>query len=177
LAGWYTTPTRSTVSISDSRFEGNIADNAGGALNIATLGLTTLRNTAIIGNQVKALTNFANVRSGGGISVGLGDFLMDGCTISSNQTAGKGGGLVIYQQDPTLQTSASKMNATINNSTVSGNTAGVTGGAISLYGNVKTSLNSSTVTNNSALGGKTGGYSSPPERQFQHRRPTLLTHS
>jgi hypothetical protein len=149
--------TRASLTISDSRIENNVSDNSGGGLNLSTLGLTTVLRTSIVGNQVKAMTAFANNRNGGGLVFVKGRLLMDGSTVSGNVAANNAGGIELVQYDPNLQTAATVSSVTIANSTISGNVANATGGGIQLYGNVNLLLSGSSVTGNTAQANKTGG--------------------
>jgi len=157
--GWRYTglPTQSTVSVVDSRIENNASDCAGAGVKVNTLGLTQVLRSAIVGNQVAALSTNSCYRNGAGVNLGWGDFVMEASEVSGNAAAGVGGGLNIYQENPNYQTPETALHATIRNSTITGNAAGSTGGGINVHGNVSLALNASTVVNNTAPSGATAG--------------------
>jgi uncharacterized repeat protein (TIGR02543 family) len=98
-----------TLTITDSEISGNSAPDGGGIYH--WYGDLTITSSTISGNT-------ATNSDGGGIYNGLGTSTITDSIISSNSAA-DGGGIYIYDSSPTIQ-----------NNTISGNTASVSGGGI-----------------------------------------------
>lgn len=133
--------TNSSLVLNDSRVLNNTASGHGGG--ISNIGMVTVNNSVIAGNQA------ASTYSGGGILNNLGGSLtMTNSTISGNAAAGGGG---IFNNPGSLPATI-----TVTNSTISGNTAtvGYGGGLFQNAGGYfgPVSLTNTTVTANQAAG-------------------------
>jgi Dockerin type I domain len=115
---------------------GNTAGNGGGVAFFD--GLLTLRNCTVSGNTATL---------GGGISVNDGSLLVESTTISGNIASRTGGGLMF---NPGSSFFPAQHESTIRNCTISGNGALRGGGVYDdvLYGNL--TLDNSTITGNTA---------------------------
>jgi parallel beta-helix repeat protein len=144
------------MTIQDSVITGNTASGEGGGIYVRAGGNLTIRNSTISGNT--AGTNASGIRTGGGIYFASGgSLLMENCTVSGNSSPTGGGGLYIYGYNTV-------MNATIRNSTISGNTAAanatapVGGGGIEfLVSNTTTLAHSLTLQNCTVVGNSSTG--------------------
>lgn len=130
---------RADVVISDTRIVDNAVDAPnplvsgnryrGGAI-YGTLKSLTIQRSEIAGNAATAIT-------------------------ASNQT--RAGAIGLYNDDPAYQTAETALAFKLINSTVSGNLAADTAGAIWLFGNVAMEVTSSTISSNAAENNRTGG--------------------
>ncbi len=111
-------------------------DRSGGGL--MSLGTLTIRDSSFINNS-------AVLGEGGGIYHAYKDFTCERTTIAGN-TAFYGGGLA--NQDV----------AVLRNVTISGNSAGNSGGGISQWNNGDLTLYNTTITDNEVTGGSTTGW-------------------
>ncbi|MBD2577233.1 right-handed parallel beta-helix repeat-containing protein [Oscillatoria sp. FACHB-1406] len=137
-----------TMSITNSRFDGNKGAGQGGALFLYAYpggDSITLQNSTIISSYVAKDTQ--NLSLGGGIRIGGGgSFTMTNTTVANNRALDQGGGLYVSEGSP----------VTINNSTFCGNAANSfdgksgLGGAMLLSNDPKTSIVNSTIANNYA---------------------------
>ncbi|MFN8149924.1 MAG: choice-of-anchor Q domain-containing protein [Solirubrobacterales bacterium] len=156
-------PQNSTLTIDDVTFSANSA-TYGGAIN-ASIGILTVSNSRFVNNfasdsggaiagSPESLTasdsTFANntcADDGGAIRVAgsVKNLLIEGSTFSGNK-AKDGGALLLF---------GPSASGTIRNSTLTGNTATVTGGAITDTNarDITTQLQNSTVTGNTAATG------------------------
>ena len=162
--------------IVNSNFDSNIATERGGAIYAYGSGSVTISGSSFTNNQATArggaiyvssnVTNFTmtnssissnSARSGGGAQLGnYGTAEFSGTAIFNN-SAQEGGGIVKFGG------SGSSSALTLNNSTMTGNSASSFGGAIYLYGNTDFIANQSTITgNNSSNGGAIAVSSSEP---------------
>jgi CSLREA domain-containing protein len=129
--------TAGTLTIRDSVFIANTATSVGGALQNFSTSTLNLINTSITGNSCGTSS------TGGGAIQGNGMITMTNVTMSGNMSQASGGG--IYYNGTGL---------TMTNTTISGNTAATNAGG----------LHKSTATNNanirnSIIAGNTGGAS------------------
>lgn len=149
-----------SLTIKGSTISGNVASSDGGGLyTAASAGL--IENSTISGNSgthgggvyidggvwtIKDTTISNNhATTGGGVYVNDtdGNLLIDGSTISGNETYGNGAGLFFYNTD---------YDVTIQDSSIDDNHAGGSGGGISFYaGGSDLSISGTTIANNSAL--------------------------
>jgi hypothetical protein len=111
-------------------------DRSGGGL--MSLGILTIRDSSILNNS-------AVLGEGGGIYHGLNNFTCERTTIAGN-SAFYGGGL------------ANQDIAVLRNVTISGNSAGNSGGGISQWNVGDLTLYNTTVTDNQVTGGSTTGW-------------------
>ncbi|WP_452225865.1 choice-of-anchor Q domain-containing protein [Lacinutrix cladophorae] len=160
--------TAGEVTISDSTFDSNAANRAGGAIEIID-GILTFSNSIMIGNDVNGTAGTAAPGNGGGLHITgtSGTVSIDTSTISGNTAANEGGGL--WNQNGTvMNVSMSTIDNNIsgegggifNNtgaitnvvtSTISGNTASISGGGLSNNGAVL-DLNAVTIVMNTTSG-------------------------
>ena len=131
-----------TATISDSTLTGNTANGygVGGAIGAAYIGSTVLNNCTLSNNSA---------HSGGAIGcidfysyTSTGPVTLNDCTISGNKAVSDGGGVYVGMSDE----------ATLNNSTISGNTAARGGGVYMNPTGELTSVNS-TISGNTAVAG------------------------
>jgi hypothetical protein len=157
------TRTPAVVTIANSVFSGNRArptdrSGMGGAIYSLSGADLTITDTRIVANHVEvpdpplATSSY----SGGGIWATAKSLRIERSEVAEN-TADFAAGLRLLNTDPDLQTPQLSMAVTIVNSTVSGNVAGATGGAMHVNGNVAVMLQNSTVSGNSAGPTRTGG--------------------
>ncbi|MFC5195364.1 beta strand repeat-containing protein [Bizionia hallyeonensis] len=162
--------TAGNVTVSDSSFETNAANRAGGAIEIID-GTLTFTNSIMSGNDVNGLAGTAAPGNGGGLHVtGMsGVVTISTSTISNNAAANEGGGLW-NQNGTTMSVSMSTIDnntadegggiynntgsiTSVMTTTISGNSATVSGGGLSNNG-ASLDLNAVTVVmNTAALGG------------------------
>jgi hypothetical protein len=151
-----------TVSISSSLFSGNRVqpvdlEGRGGALAAFGFGTLTITDTRIVDNHVDVPNPRVSTFSypGGGGSIAMRTVTILRTEISDN-SADYGGGLAMAD-DLGSQTPGTEFVFKLIDSTISGNTANLSGGGINLYANLATELDNSTVSNNSGASGRTGG--------------------
>ena len=173
--GLWVDGTANSVTIRNSVFSGNHADQGGGGIYLNDSGTVLIQDTVISGNQATVLKG----SKGGGLFLynpGY-DVTIERSTISGNQASGRGGGIYLYvthgatvtvRQSTLSGNSASAGGGAFfyhpnnpivfENSTISGNQATGSGGGLSFYGNLYTGsdVRSTTIANNTA-GGKGGG--------------------
>ncbi len=162
--------TAGNVTVSDSSFETNAANRAGGAIEIID-GTLTFTNSIMSGNDVNGIAGTAAPGNGGGLHVtGMsGAVTISTSTISNNAAANEGGGLW-NQNGTTMSVSMSTIDnntadegggiynntgsiTSVMTTTISGNSATVSGGGLSNNG-ASLDLNAVTVVmNTAALGG------------------------
>ena len=159
------------VSVSGSTFSGNQAlpvtlNGFGGAIHMDTIGDATITDTRIVNNQVvlPASPPSTQIYRSGGLHVHMKSLRIERSEISGNSlvdaTASdltRGGGMVAFNTAADLQGAGDTMNATIVNSTISGNASPATAGAMHVSGNVAMTIDNSTVSNNTAPQTRTGG--------------------
>ncbi|MDB9514891.1 DUF4347 domain-containing protein, partial [Kamptonema animale CS-326] len=165
-------PVGGTITISNSRFEGNKAKGQGGAMflfayppdNVVIEGSTIINNEAIKGS--------GNDAFGGGVRIGNGAYTISKTTFANNVAEAQGGGLWVGEESPGTITNstffgnqaiASSSNASglggglffgttsnqkIVNTTIAGNKAGGEGGGI--VGSTNITLTNTIVANNTA---------------------------
>jgi hypothetical protein len=160
-----------TVSITGSVFSGNRAQpttlvGRGGAVTVFSHADTTIVDTKIVDNHVDVPNPpVAGLSYRGAGFYGTGKSLrIERSEISDNTivdvTASdqtRGGGISLFNDPADLQAPASAMNVTIVNSTISGNSVPATAGALWAFGNVALEIDNSTIANNVAGAGRTGG--------------------
>ncbi|QDL07820.1 hemolysin [Brasilonema octagenarum UFV-E1] len=149
-----------TITIRNSKFEGNKAVGQGGGLFLYAYppDKIIVDNSTITKNEVVADSQGDSL--GGGLRIGNGEFTINNTTFTDNRALNQGGGLWVGEQSP----------GTITKSTFSGNRAESTdgknglGGAIALANNSNpVTIDGTTVANNYAGwqgGGIFGGGSS-----------------
>jgi hypothetical protein len=126
-----------SLQVLDTTISGNTSVASGGGVEIA--GTATFTRVTVSGNRAS--------RTGGGFDHKSGTLTIEDSAISNNQ-APYGGAI-----NQTSGVPRATMN--IVNSTLAGNTAGGTGGAINLYGGGVASITDSTIADN--VGGYGGG--------------------
>jgi len=159
------------VNISGSVFSGNQVlpaglNGVGGAIAMDTIGNATITDTRIVNNQVvlPAVPPATQIYRSGGMHVHMKSLRIERSEISGNSlvdaTASdltRGGGIVAFNTAADLQGAGDTMNATIVNSTISGNSSPATAGAMLVSGNVAMAIDNSTISNNTAPQTRTGG--------------------
>lgn len=150
LGGGVSLGSRTVTLIDQSVFSGNIAETRGGAIYAASFGAAVGPQLTITGGSL--LNNRANQAQGGAIAQGINvTTTINGTQIRDNIAATRGGGIFASAFGDVTGT-----RLTLNNSTVSGNTATAElGGGISLGANVTGRLYGATVSQNTA--GTRGG--------------------
>jgi len=174
--GLWVDGTANSLTIRNSVFSGNHADQGGGGIYLNDSGQPVLiQDTVISGNQTTVLKGS---RGGGLFLYNPGyDVTIERSTISGNQASGRGGGIYLYNTHGatvTLRQSTLSGNSAsdgggaffytpenpivIENSTISGNQATGNGGGLFFYGSLYTGsdVRSTTIANNTA-GGSGGG--------------------
>ncbi len=131
-----------SLTVRDSTISGNDSGRDGGGIYFYTTGGPMLiENSVISGNDA--------VDDGGGIYLYdiTDDLTVTGSTISGNTAgaAGFGGGIYFYQTDGGTQT--------IDHSTLSGNSAYLGGGLMSIFADTPLTIDHSTLSGNSAVAG------------------------
>lgn len=127
-----------SIIISNSSISRNTASNTSGGIGISQSTFDT-RPTVVQLNDSTVSGNIADGNGGGGILVGAGMVYLNNSSIIDNSTNSEGGGLFV---------GSSRATVTLNNSTVSGNSADVAGAILS--GSATVNLFNSTVAANSA---------------------------
>ena len=134
--GIYAQGSRTTLAITNSIFDGNLANNvngSGGGLTVSADILTaTVTGSTFSGNSAG--------NNGGGIST-AGPLSVTNSTISGNSAAATGGGI----------DTRSGATTTLNNTTISGNSAGGNGGGIYINGGTL-NLNNNIIANSTSGG-------------------------
>ena len=138
---------KTSLAVTGSTVSGNKNTSGGGyggGISVTSAdGPTTITGSTVSGNST--------VERGAGLYFGYGDSLaIDSSTFSTNNSAGRGGGLDIYAPSgPT----------TITNSTIAGNTASSAGGGIYSFGyfDKPVTISNSTIATNVVAGGTGGG--------------------
>ena len=166
----YTQPV--TVNIANSEFRGNLVepltthDGRGGAIRSYSLADITIIDTIVSNNSVVAPTPLVAgyVHRGGGLEITAKSLFVDGSEISDNSVleslggdSTRGGGLMLANSSYDRQGPSGAMGARIVNSTISGNAATASVGAILVVGNVALELDNATVAGNVAAATRTGG--------------------
>ena len=165
-------PTTSPVSlrISNSVLTGNSMQPVGLSAVGAALGVWSLADVAISDSQISNNTITApnpavpgKIFFGGAFYGSPNTLVITRSEVSNNtiiDTSGanatNGGGINVYNSDPSRQTNTSYTAVNINDSTISGNFSPMGPGGISAYGNVVLGLVNSTVTNNNSNTGVAG---------------------
>jgi len=145
---WLSPTALSTLTATDCVFQDNVAAIAGGAVYFAgSPNKTAMQRCTITGNSAQ---------HAGGVLCGY-YLLLDSCTVSANSAngdaaVGAAGGVLVRSQE-----FSGPLSVTVRNSTISGNSAQLTGGGIFCSGTngSKVLVQSSTVTGNIAA--VTGG--------------------
>ena len=122
-----------TLTVSNSRIDGNTGNDGGGIFNNS--GIVSVLNSSLNNNT-------ANDGKGGGIfSFNNAKLTLTNSIVSNNQASNNGGGIDVYNADLALVSTS-----------VTGNTAGSNGGGINLESNQgrNVSFNNSVISNNSA---------------------------
>ncbi len=128
--------TGTTVTMEGVTLQNGRSDSSGGA--IANEGKLTLRNMLLRNNS----TLFPTLGGGAIFSSGLnGALILDRVTLENNTTEASGGAVNVANGS-----------ITIDNSLINGNTALLNGGALNLNGGVTATINDSTLSGNSATG-------------------------
>jgi predicted outer membrane repeat protein len=127
-----------TLSINNSTISGNSSAGWGGGLSIRD-GTASVNNTLITSNAIAGDHGY----SGGGLSFSGAIGLFDKVTVSNNTSVNGGAGMFVNV--------TSTGSFTMQNSTVSGNTAENSGGGLLLYNAAK--IVNSTFSNNQAASG------------------------
>ncbi len=151
------------VSITRSLFQGNSVqpgplEGRGGAIANYGWGTFTLTDSRIVDNHVE----IPNPRVGS-FSYPGGGMHSDGRTVTidrseiAGNSADYGGGISFANAFVDLQAPGSALEVHLLNTTVSGNVANISGGALNLFANVAAELLNSTVVLNSADPTRTGG--------------------
>ncbi len=178
-----TSTTPVTVTIANSVFAGNRVQPAtlngkGGAILAYTDADITITDTRIVDNGVDVpVSPVAGATYGGGGFYGRAKSLRIERSELAGSVAGLGGALRFFNDVPGLQTPETAMAVTIVNSTISGSVVSETAGALSAHGNVAIELDNTTVSNNTAAAGRTGGLlfttgaTSPPSASNAFARP------
>jgi predicted outer membrane repeat protein len=122
-----------SLTVEHSTFTGNTATGGGGGAYLQS-GSLTVEHSTFTGNS--ATTEGGAILSGGTLTIA-------NSVITSNSAMGDGGG---------VHTGVNSNNTTINDSTISGNTAGERGGGIALDSGFAT-ISRSTISGNSAQAG------------------------
>jgi len=137
-----------TVEVNHCNISGNSFDyDGGGIINIGTL---TINNSTISYNQAD---------HGGGIATG-GTMTMNDCTVSSNDGGGITTGGTMTMNNCTVSsndgrgiTCSNNSTVTINNSTITNNSAGMFGGGGIYCAHTNLNINTSTISDNSGVFG------------------------
>lgn len=149
----YTFSIASALTISDSlTIEGNASTvDAMGLSRVFDVGnvSVTINNLTIRGG---ASTGFLS--PGGGLRIQNGTAILNNCTVTANSSADDGGGIAVIGSYDTTN-GASLAHLTVNNSTVSNNTAAQGGGILCAL--CALSGSGSTIISNSASSGDGGG--------------------
>ncbi len=146
-----------TATLTRVRVLNNTAERFGGGIANFMPGTLTIVDSVISGN-IAANGNAALTGNGGGIlSSWIAPMPQAARTILirsevSDNIARFGGGILAANDSPDAQTTNGKGAITLYDTTVSGNSALITGGGISLYGNVLAIVSKSTVAFNAAQG-------------------------
>ena len=130
--------TSGTLILERVTIEENVITNDRSGGGLMSLGPLTIRDSSFVNNS-------AVLGEGGGIYHGTHTFTCERTTIAGN-TAYYGGGL------------ANQNVAVLYNVTISGNSAGNSGGGISQWNNGNLTLYNTTVTDNQVTGGSTTGW-------------------
>ena len=160
-----------TVTIANSVFSGNrvqpvALSGQGGAIWSFAQADISISDSRIVDNHIDVPNPPVAGQSyqGGGIRGYAKSLTISRSEISDNivfdATASdqtRGGALHVFNQDPSLQAPADAMAIKIVNSTISGNSVSATAGAMLVSGNVAVEFDNSTVSNNAAATGRTGG--------------------
>jgi hypothetical protein len=132
--------TAGDVTVTDSSFDSNSANRAGGAIELIE-GTLTFTNSVMSNNDVDGVAGTANPGNGGGFHVTgtSGMVTISTSTITGNAAANEGGGL--WNQNGTIMD--------VMMSTIDNNTAGEGGGIYNNSGSITTVM-TSTISGNSA---------------------------
>jgi hypothetical protein len=191
----YTEPL--SVTIIDSDFRGNVSQPAtlngrGGALRSFSRADIAIFNTVIVDNHVIAPDPPAPGRNyhGGAFDGTAKSLLIESSEISENTAfetnpandLTRSGALHLFNDAVDRQAPGDAMAVRIINSTISGNQASATAGAMVVFGNIALELFNSTVSDNVALPNRTGGIAmsvgvTSPVSASDTARPTLRLHS
>jgi hypothetical protein len=164
------TDTGTTLHVSGSRFESNLASDRGGAIWVdsgATVTMTSsvvLSNTATQGGgiynrgilgleYVSIRNNSAQNGNGGGVNNSGGSLILSGSAIATNVAQAGGGGL--YSAGLAGSTSVTIVNSTITGNIAQG-TGGAFGGGVAGESGTISFYNATIVDNTSAAGGGSG---------------------
>ncbi len=141
----------SQLEITDSAIWGNIANRAGGAIELRANTTTTIQSTNLEGNNAGVIPATAAPGNGGALHItGPGSVSITGGSVTGNMAAREGGGL---WNDSGIMT---VNDVTIDSNEANGDTADDGGGGV--FNNAGTvELIDSRVTNNSALGAAGSG--------------------
>ena len=167
-----TRTTPAPVNISNSVFSGNRAEpltlnGNGGAIFANSYADITISDTRIVDNHVDVPNPppAGQTYRAGGIYAKAKSLRIERSEIADNtindatsSDQARGGGLAVFNGTPDLQAPGDAMTVRIINSTISGNAVSATAGAMHVYGNVAIELDNSTVSNNAAANGRTGGF-------------------
>jgi hypothetical protein len=166
-----------TVTITGCEFENNNADGVGGAVVAQNTDSVTITNSKFTGNKSQAASSAGggamffsnnaviaisgcqftlNEQSTSGaagaisFSVGTSTVTIDNTSFIDNKSIGGSGGAIWTRNDFTGT-------IVLNNVTMTGNEAGVNGGAIRVGGNATITVNNSTLSGNKAVSALGGG--------------------
>jgi YVTN family beta-propeller protein len=159
------------VQIQNSVFSGNAArpvtfSARGGAIASSSRADITILDTRIVGNHVDAPNPPVAGQSyyGGGIHALAKSVRIERSEIAENAAndvtgsdVTRGAGLRFVSNDPNRQGPGDATAVRIIDSTISGNSVAASAGAIQVFGNTTLELYNTTVSNNSAAAGRTGG--------------------
>jgi len=115
--------------------------NSGGGITVRSDGILELNNSTVSGNQAD--------NGGGGIFVEGGTLTLNNSVISANEAISDSGGGIFIGGELSI--------VTINNSTISENTANYSGGGVKVTGSSTVILNDSTVSGNNSVRRSGGG--------------------
>ena len=147
-ADGYGPATGMTVTITNSQFRHNTADDNGGALYLTDL-TATITNSTFDTNSADDVAGSGYYGDGGAIFAQATSLTVANSTISGNSADSRGGAIWAEYDYATAPTLAQ---IEIDNSTISGNDAGTAGG-LKVTGRIRTTINQSTITGNSAYYG------------------------
>ena len=151
------------VTIANSLFSGNRAQpvnlwGQGGAIMMYANADVTITDTRIVGNSVDPPDPpVTGARYRGGAIRGLARSLTIERSEISDNVADVGGAIGVHTDLVDRQTPATAMVFKLINSTISGNIAATTGGAMTVNSNVALEIDNSTISDNVAAPTRTGG--------------------
>lgn len=183
---------KSTLTIENSVFTGNVSLTRGGAISFHQMdGALTVRDSVFTGNKVPLAANNTTVNDGGAIAVNerpiaepqTGKTLITGSTFSENVAADEGGALLIQSgngSSAVIQNSTFYANRAEGKQTPLDDTSG--GGAIEAFGTPLT-LEHNTFVNNLVMRGTSfafqrgGAVSATGDNAYLKAQPLKLSHN